>query len=243
MTPVDLFLGGDIGLWLLERITPEHVRRVFTFDLEIAEAATRCRLDVLLDNANRVQFKPSATGFSIHYPRILFPPLLERYHKVFNLHPGYLPWGRGYYPIFWAIWEQSPAGATLHEISPGIDEGPIVAQQLVKQFPHDTGGSLFTRVREAEKELFDTFWPKIIAGENLPTTPQSSGGSYHSKKDFYDIKRNWEWRKYDNDDLIRLIRALSFPGFTGLEVTLNGYPFEIRLNNIAAEQSNMEGAG
>jgi methionyl-tRNA formyltransferase len=45
---------------------------------------------------------------------------------MYNLHPAYLLWGKDYYPIFWVLWEHTPAGATLHEINEGIDQGKIV---------------------------------------------------------------------------------------------------------------------
>jgi methionyl-tRNA formyltransferase len=238
MTRVDLLLGSDIGLWVLDRIASEHVCRVFAVDSNIAKAAAYRGIEVFLDNANHVFFEPSDIGFSVHYPRILHPPLLGRYQKILNLHPGFLPWGRGYYPTFWAIWEQSPAGATLHEISAGIDEGPIVAQRRVDQFPYETGGSLFERVREAEKNLFIEFWPRILAGEELSSKQQVGTGTYHSKKDFYDIKQECEWWKLDGESLVRLIRALSFPGYTGLEIAFGGVQFEAHLTSITREQSS-----
>jgi len=232
MEQIDLFLGSDIGLWALRTIDCQYVRRVFTLDSTIFQTATHYGLEVFADDVNRVAFEPSNIGFSVHYPRIIRPPLLGRYKKIYNLHPGYLPWGRGYYPVFWAIWEQSPAGATIHEITTEIDEGPIIAQIKVEQFPHDTGGSLFERVREAEKKLFLEYWPRIVAGDELSSTPQIGTGSYHSKKDFYEIKQRCEWQKLDAESLVRLIRALTFPGFTGLEITIGCHRFELHLNNI-----------
>ena len=189
MTKVDLLLGSDLGLWVLETVNPEYISCVFTLDLNIAALAARYGIEVFTDNVNQVVFEPSNISLSVHYPRIIQLPLLKRYKKIYNLHPGYLPWGRGYYPVFWAIWEQSPAGATLHEISAEIDEGSVVVQRKVEQFPNDTGGSLFERVRETEKDLFLELWPRIIAGEILPTSPQNGTGIYHSKRDFFDLKQ------------------------------------------------------
>ena len=98
-------------------------------------------------NANDVTFEPSPIGLSVHYPRILKPPLISRYQKIYNVHPGYLPYGRGFYPVFWALWQDTPAGATFHEINAGIDEGAIVSQTRVEYTEADTGGSLHARVR------------------------------------------------------------------------------------------------
>ena len=67
---------------------------------------------------------------------------------------------------------------TLHEINEGIDQGNIVAQIQVEYYDHDTGGTLFNRVREAEKELFLDYWQKIADGIDLPSYSQKENGTY-----------------------------------------------------------------
>lgn len=238
MTQVDLYLGGDLGIWALEQVQVEHVGQVLTLDGDIAALARASGVRVWTENANKVGFEPSPVAFSVHYPRILKPPLVDRYRRIYNLHPGYLPWGRGFYPIFWGMWEQTPVGATLHEITPGIDEGPIVAQRQVEVRDDDTGASLFERVRTAEKAIFDAYWPRIVSGESLPTMPQPPGGSYHSKQDFYALKQGADWSRMAGADLIRLIRCLSFPGYTGLEIELSQQRFELSLRPLPSNDSN-----
>ena len=84
MTKIDLFLGSDIGLWSLEQVAHESIRRVFTFDSTIAKMATQYGIEVIPKNANLMLFDPSDIGFSIHYPRIFHPPLLKKYQKIFR---------------------------------------------------------------------------------------------------------------------------------------------------------------
>src|SRR4051794_38058491 len=122
---IDLFLGSKIGLWVLEHIPIVQIGQIFTFDDEISKMAADKGVRVFRENANTAVFSPSPTGYSIHYPRVLKPHLISGFERLYNLHPGFLPWGRGFYPVFWALWEQHPAGATLHEISEGVDEGPV----------------------------------------------------------------------------------------------------------------------
>ena len=232
MLRVDLYLGGDLALWVLEHISLDHVKNVFTLDENIVRTVQNCNVSVWLGNANSLDFEAAEIGFSVHYPRILKGKLISKYLKIYNLHPGYLPWGRGYYPVFWALWEQTPAGATLHEITTGIDEGPIVAQIKVECYPHDTGGSLHERVRESEKILFLEYWPKITSGERIPSFPQPEGGTYHSKKEFFELKQQAKWQSMTSVDLVRLIRALTFPGYSGLEITLGNRKFAISLEPL-----------
>jgi methionyl-tRNA formyltransferase len=233
MNKIDLYLNGDLGLWALKNISTESIKQIFTTEKEIVEYAKAYNIEIFLDNPNEISFEPSQIGISIHYPRIFKNHLISKYHKIYNLHPGYLPWGRGYYPIFWALWEQTPAGATLHEIIEELDAGPIIAQIQVEYFPYDTGGSLFQRVREAEKVLFLEYLPLIISQQNIPARDQSKGGSYHSKKDFFELKKNTNIEKLSSTDLLRLIRCFTFPGYKGLEVSFEKVRYEIRLEQIS----------
>lgn len=233
MMKLDLLLGSDIGNWALERVAVEQIEQVITLDEGLAERSRALGIRTILGNANSIDYVPARVGFSLHYQAILKASLITKYHKVYNLHPGYLPWGRGYYPIFWALWEETPAGATLHEITAGVDEGPIVAQIRVQYNESDTGGSLFQRVREAEENLFLEYLPRITDGQNIPAHPQPAGGTYHRKKEFYELKEQAEWEKMSSRDLLRLVRALTFPGHSGLEVTLGQERFELQIKPLA----------
>ncbi len=233
---VDLYLGGDLGVWVLQQIPTDSICQVLTLDSNIAQLAQNRGLQVHLTNANGVDFSPGTIGFSVHYPRILREVLISKYQKMYNLHPGYLPWGRGYYPVFWALWEGTPAGATLHEITAGIDEGAIVAQSQVVYDHSDTGGSLWYRVREAEKMLFQTYWEKISSGHYPTAVSQIQGGTYHSKKEFFHLKKETDWRKMSGHDLIKLIRCLSFPGYSGLEILLENKRFAVHLESLTKEE-------
>lgn len=233
MMKIDLLLGSDIGAWALNCVPTDQVEQVITLDEPVAELARSLGLKTILGNANSVVYVPAQVAFSLHYKAILKPNLITRYHKIYNLHPGYLPWGRGYYPIFWALWEETPAGATLHEITAGVDEGPIVAQTQVQYNGSDTGGSLFERVRQAEQSLFLEYLPQIVEGKGIPTQPQAAGGSHHRKREFDELKQNAEWEKMSGRDLVRLVRALTFPGYSGLELRMGPDSFELSLNSLA----------
>jgi methionyl-tRNA formyltransferase len=226
---VDLYLDGDLGLWALEQVSESHISHVITCDKIIADTAHNRDIKVIKGDTNSECFEPSSIGFSVHYKRILKPAIISKYQSIYNLHPGYLPWGRGYYPIFWALWEQSPAGATLHEITERIDEGPIVAQTQVEYTIYETGFEVFQRVREAEKVLFTKYFKKIISGEKLSSTPQREGGTYHSRKEFLTLKKLSDWKSLSADDLIRLTRYLTFPGYSGLEIEIANEHFEVAL--------------
>jgi len=228
---VDLYLGSDLGLWALDQIEGERVGQVLTEDREIVEACQQLGLTVHCGNPNLVEFIPTEVAFSIQFRTILRPPLLSRYRHAFNLHPGYLPWGRGTYPIFWALWEGTPAGATVHEMTDKVDRGAIVRQLRVEYGDADTGFSLFQKVRAAQRQLFLELWPRIAAGDFPPATPQpQGGGTYHSKREFFALKEKADLSTMTAADLVRLARCLSFPGYSGLVVRQGGRQWELSLS-------------
>jgi methionyl-tRNA formyltransferase len=73
---------------------------------------------------------------------------------IINLHISYLPWNKGAHPNFWAFWDNTPSGVTIHEIDQNFDTGPIIFQEMVEF--------------DIEKETFATSYNKLIAAiENL----------------------------------------------------------------------------
>ena len=207
----DLLIGGTLGGWALERADPASVATVVTDDAQLAAQGAERGLRVSLDH----DYEPAARGLSVHYQRIVPAPLIDRYEGLWNLHPGLLPWGRGMFPVFWALWEGTPAGATLHDLVEALDAGPIVAQEPVPIRSDDTGGSLHARVQAAERRLFDAWWPRIVAGGELAATPQQGAGRSHSRAEFFALKHDG-WRALDAQRRERLERCLCFPGYAGL---------------------------
>ena len=68
-------------------------------------------------------------GFSCYYEKILRPEEIALFDRCLNLHNAPLPRYRGVNPINWALKNgETSHGVTIHEITPGIDDGPIVAQ-------------------------------------------------------------------------------------------------------------------
>lgn len=94
------------------------------------------------------------------YMREIGPRVLERYAgRLVNIHPSLLPrhGGRGMYgdrvhESVLAAGDQE-SGATVHLVTAGIDEGPILAQQRVPVLPTDDLASLKARVQGIEGDL------------------------------------------------------------------------------------------
>ena len=103
-----------------------------------------------------------------------------------NLHISLLPYNRGADPNFWAWFNGTPHGISIHHIDEGIDTGDIVVQEQVF---FKKGTTLFSSYNELSKRIEDLFernQEKILSYSYTPQK-QPSGGSVHYKKDFTQI--------------------------------------------------------
>jgi methionyl-tRNA formyltransferase len=143
----------------------------------------------------------------VHFPHII-PSALLNIPSIgaLNLHPAYLPWNRGWHTPTWAIYDQTPYGATLHWIDEGLDTGPIALQKRIDILDSDTADALYQRALAAEEELFAEAIPLLLEG-TLPKIPQDGEGTSHKKKDIASL------RELSNDmtseEIERRTRALT----------------------------------
>ena len=211
---LDLLLGGPLSGWAIRHAPPALVRRVVCLDdAPVALAAGRGH-DVFAGDPHDPAFTPAPAALALGFPLVLRPALIERYGgAVWAIHPGLLPHGRGPHPVFWALWEGTPAGATLHEVTAAVGGGPIVEQRDVVVRSSDTGGRLQERVEGAQRELFVRWLPRLAAGERPPARPQPNGGTFHSLAEFEFMRDEgrYEVRRGERE---RLERCLTFPRAT-----------------------------
>lgn len=90
------------------------------------------------------------------YMRILTPWLINQWQgRMLNIHPSLLPLYPGLNTHARAIEAGDlEAGCTLHIVTEGVDEGPILGQARVPILPGDTPDSLAERVKGAEHQLY-----------------------------------------------------------------------------------------
>lgn len=208
---LDLLAGGTLGAWAIRTASPALVRQVVCLDDALIAAAAERGHEVFAGDPHDTAFRPARAALSVHFPLILRPALIDHYRgAIWNLHPGLLPYGRGMYPVFWALWEGTPAGATLHELTASLDAGPIVEQREVAVLESDTGGRLHERVRGAERELFLRWMPRLAAGARPVARPQRAGGTCHALAEF-EFMRDEGRYEVPRADRERLQRCLTFP--------------------------------
>jgi len=111
------------------------------FELAIADVLKLWRPDII-----------ALAGFM----RILTPEFTEKWKgRMINIHPSLLPAFKGLHTHERAISEGAHEhGCTVHFVSPGVDEGPIILQARVPVLPGDTPDILGARVLAEEHRIY-----------------------------------------------------------------------------------------
>jgi phosphoribosylglycinamide formyltransferase-1 len=95
------------------------------------------------------------------FMRLLSPEFCTRWAgRLINIHPSLLPRHKGLHTHEAALVAgDREHGCTVHYVTPGMDEGPVIAQARVPVLPGDTVESLAARVLVEEHRLY----PKALA--------------------------------------------------------------------------------
>ncbi|HMF06612.1 MAG TPA: phosphoribosylglycinamide formyltransferase [Methylocella sp.] len=100
------------------------------------------------------------------FMRLLTPWFVAQWQgRLLNIHPALLPAYRGLHTHERALADGARIhGCTVHFVSPGMDEGPIIAQAEVPVLEADTPDSLAARVLAQEHILYPAALAGVAAG-------------------------------------------------------------------------------
>ncbi|WP_282091639.1 phosphoribosylglycinamide formyltransferase [Epibacterium ulvae] len=89
--------------------------------------------------------------------------------RMLNIHPSLLPKYKGLHTHARAIEAgDAEAGCTVHEVTPRLDDGPILGQARVPVHADDTADSLAARVLVEEHKLYPAVLRRFAAGVKDP---------------------------------------------------------------------------
>lgn len=90
------------------------------------------------------------------FMRVLTPWFVEKWQgRMINIHPSLLPKYKGLDTHQRALEAgDAEAGATVHWVSPGVDDGEIIQQASLPILPGDTPDSLAARLLPVEHRLY-----------------------------------------------------------------------------------------
>lgn len=144
--------------------------------------------------------------------RQIFPADLVRSRTCVNVHPGYNPFNRGWYPHVFSIVNGKPAGATLHVMDAEIDHGPIIARRTVCIEPWERSDDVYRKIVEAQFQLLEDYVEVLYEGTFSTEQPEEEG-NLNTKRDFEALRRINLDEKLTGREWIDRLRALSHPPY------------------------------
>ena len=164
------------------------------------------------------ELRKADLGISYSYKHILKP---EHFNApkfgTINAHIGLSPLSRGAAPNVWNIINKEPAGVMIHWIDEGIDTGNILTRIGCPVYLHDTGETLYIRLLQVCRQLFEGYWPELeqslIEGKKPAGKEQNQKDiPAHKTRDLYTLD-NLEGRFGSvARDVVDTLRARTFDG-------------------------------
>ncbi len=104
------------------------------------------------------------------FMRVLTPGFVSQFEgRMLNIHPSLLPKYPGLHTHARALEAgDTQAGCTVHEVTPVLDDGPVLGQARVPVRPGDTEETLAARVLTAEHRLYPAVLRRFVAGNRAP---------------------------------------------------------------------------
>src|SRR5690606_28728958 len=130
-----------------------------------ADHPSKAALDEALD-AERTRMRADIVCLA-GYMRLLTPAFTNKWAgRVINIHPSLLPLFRGLDTHEKALAAGMRIhGCSVHFVTEGMDEGPIVAQAAVPVLPGDDAAALAARVLKAEHALYPLALSIVASGK------------------------------------------------------------------------------
>jgi dTDP-4-amino-4,6-dideoxyglucose formyltransferase len=180
--------------------------------VEVAQSPGGC-----LEGVGETDVKADAAKIATAYDLVIsihckqwFPPALFENVRCVNVHPGFNPDNRGWYPQVFSILNGLRAGVTIHEIDAQLDHGNVIVQRRCTIESWDTSGSAYAKIMELERELVLQHFVSIRDG-TYTAGPMDGEGNLNLRSDFdalrpIDLDQTGTFREF-----IDRLRALTHP--------------------------------
>ena len=143
---------------------------VFNFNIKTAELARELDIPITQDQPTPDDIQKFIDDgvecfICAGYP-FKIPPIDEEHAYGINVHPAYLPKGRGIMPTpFIILGQENAAGFSIHKLTEKFDAGDIIGQKKFILTPHESVETYAARVALAAPEMLSeimddiaTFW-------------------------------------------------------------------------------------
>lgn len=207
----------DLSKFILKEITKHNVSVDLYFSKNNTVTVNEMTslgasvIDVKSDNTINFILENYELVISLHCKQI-FPAKLVNNITCINVHPGFNPYNRGWFPQAFSIINKKPIGATIHMMDEKIDNGYIIDQAEVEVLQNDTSFEVYRKVIDLEKKLLEKNIP-IILNKTYKTKKPTFEGNYNSIKDYNNLCKldlNHVGTLQEHIDLLRALTHDSF---------------------------------
>jgi methionyl-tRNA formyltransferase len=229
-------VGWEITKWLLENYIDDIYAVVTTTKNNIYDELQKkgVRSYVYESEAQLVKHLNQADkidlGLLLWWPKIIKNNILNLAQKGFiNTHPSFLPFNRGKHYNFWALVEEAPFGVSLHFVDESIDSGDLIAQSRINYNWEDNGETLYKKAAQEMVALFKRAYPEIRKLHFNRTAQNLESGSIHYAQELEEASKIELDKQYKARDLLNLLRARTFKGFSSCWFEDNEVKYEVRI--------------
>lgn len=156
--------------------------------------------------------------------------------RFYNFHYGLLPQMRGVDPVFECIRRKNTeSGITVHQVTPEIDKGPVLAVQKIPLGTTITHGLLCTQMANVAPQLCQQLIVLFQQYPDPPVQPQEDEEAvYYGRPGLQDVVINWN--KLDSLSIEALVRACN-PWNKGAYTCYGNWNFRILCASDAGEST------
>lgn len=134
-------------------------------------------------------------------------------NRLYNIHFSLLPRHRGVHTAIWPILEgDSRSGVTLHRMTAGIDDGPIIDQFTIDLHPSTTARSLYRACHIEGARLVARNLTSLLEEDPEGRPQDEADATYHGRSEL-----DWGLCELDirdsGQEILRRGRAFIFPEY------------------------------
>lgn len=241
-----LLVGPRFGIVLLEEIlslsSPHDFKIILHDSIDTSVFAAPVLGLITQKRINLLSDIPPQTDviLLLFWPNILSPSELSLLPvRPINIHPGYLPYGRGKDPNFWSLINEHPPGASLHYIDSTIDGGQIIMKYQANCSILSTGLEVYNSSLSLSLRLLHYFFihiESIVCGlhflHDQPYTTDEHEASQHInyRRGLENMSSIEGTEMVRVDHFLRLALAKTCPPYEPLKVVLNGQSYYLTIN-------------
>jgi methionyl-tRNA formyltransferase len=168
------------------------------WDLSLSDHVTRHHRGTrLVDTGDWRDLEPGRCDLVVSalYDKIIGSSLIDATPRIINVHPGPLPRYRGARPVNWALLNgERSHGITIHEIDPGVDSGPILAQAVFSVWPDlDEVRDVWNRCMAHGRLLLEQTLP--VLDQITPVPQDHDASSVHYTRDSHRLGERADWSR------------------------------------------------